>query len=361
MTAPTPLETRYRRVLRLLPETYRAAWQDDMVGTLLDTRGVDGSGSDEDQLAGLGRPGVAEVTSIVFTAVRARLGVLGATPRQALWGEAVRRYALVSLLLLASDVLARTFWDLAVRRTLDLIVVAPSAPDWLATGPWRTALALAGLLWLPAFLALVLDRRVTATVLATTALVPTLVRVVLDLRGTPALAPTLVIHLLVVLLPVAALTAFHHGAPRLPRRPWLLALTVGTGLLVVPASLVQHAAGQLPDPGWARAVLLDWSGVLAIGVAIVGAVHLARRRAGRPFGGAAWTLALALVGIGASAQRAASLLDYLRLSGQLRSAVALVPTGAVELVLVVTVTSVLATVARADLRAQPLHGTLRHR
>lgn len=361
MTAPTPLETRYRRVLRLLPETYRATWEEDMVGALLDTRGVDGSGSDEDQLAGLGRPGVAEVTSIVFTAVRARLGVFGATPRQALWGEAVRRCALVSLLVLASDVMARAFWDLAVRRTLDLTFVVFSAPGWLVTGPLRTALALASLLWLPAFLALVLDRRVTATVLATTALVPTLVRGVLELRGSPALAPTLVIHLLAVLLPVAALTAFHHGAPRLPRRPWLVALTVGAGLLVVPASLVQHVQGPLPDPGWARAVLLDWSGVLAIGVTIVGAAHLARRRAGRPFGGPAWTLALTLVGISASAQRAASLLDYLRLSGQLQSEVVLLTTGAVELVLVVTVTSVLATVSRADLRAQPLHGALRHR
>lgn len=354
MSAPTLLETRYRRVLRLLPDGYRASWEEDMVGSMLDARGVDGSDSEAAVLAGLGTPGPAEVFSVLSLAIRARLGAFGATPRQALWGEAARKLALVGLLVAAADVLAGALWDVAVLHHL------PSAQfstygnaEWLFTGPWRRLLGMAPLLWAPAFVTLVLGRRRTAAALVVVAFVPDLTRTVLDVSGFPGITPSLLTHLAARLLPVLALVAFHESAPAPRVRSWLVALGAATAVLLLPAALLARGDGALPPPTWAQVVFLDWSGVCALAAVAVAAVHLLARRRGHPFGSAGWTLALALVAVIALLQRVVSVADYVRLADHEPGYRVFEVAATVEIVLVAVATVVLAGIARADLPERP--------
>src|SRR5690348_9427967 len=71
----SPLERRYRLLLRALPAWYRAAWEQDMVATFL--AGVEAAVAG-DELADLvgefGWPDRAEVVSVVALALRLRLG-----------------------------------------------------------------------------------------------------------------------------------------------------------------------------------------------------------------------------------------------------------------------------------------------
>jgi hypothetical protein len=348
-TAATLLETRYRRVLRLLPPGYRAVWEDDMVGSLLDARGVDGTDTEAAVLAGLGTPGPAEVLSVLWLAVRARLGVFGATPRQLVWGEAARKLALVGLLVAAADVLARALWDVAVLHHLPQAQFSTLAnPDWLLTGPWHRLLGTAPLLWVPAFVALVLGRRRVATGLAVLAVLPEVVRTLLDISGFPGQTPSQLGYLVARVLPVVALIAFHERAPAPRRRPWLMALAVATAVLSLPAALLVRGSGPLPPPTWAQLIFLDWAGVCALAAVTVTVVHLLARRRGRPFGSPGWTLALAVVAAVALLQRALSLADYVRLSGEQPAYRVFEVAATLEVVLVAVATVVLAGLARAD-------------
>ena len=76
----TRLEERYRRVLRLLPVSYRVIWEDDMVATFLASTHTDDR-DEADYLADFGRPSWAEVASIAALAIRLRIGSAGAPPR----------------------------------------------------------------------------------------------------------------------------------------------------------------------------------------------------------------------------------------------------------------------------------------
>src|SRR5215469_6951437 len=100
----TPLEQRYRLVLRLLPASYRAAWEEEMVAAFLDSMATTDS-DDAEYLADYGWPSRSEVASVVALAVRLRLpgvrlrlGTPGAPPRYAASGEAVRRAVLALIL-----------------------------------------------------------------------------------------------------------------------------------------------------------------------------------------------------------------------------------------------------------------------
>ena len=108
----TALETRYRSLLRILPATYRAEWEDEMVATFLAASappgadgpdGPDGPEDSEDSeeadlRAEFGRPGWSEVVSVVGLAVRLRLPGAGYSGRPVLLGDAVRLVALIGLL-----------------------------------------------------------------------------------------------------------------------------------------------------------------------------------------------------------------------------------------------------------------------
>jgi hypothetical protein len=349
---PTLLEIRYRRALRMLPEDYRAAWGEDMVTSLLDARGVGDPDPEQDELAGLGKPGPAEVLSVLLLAVRARLGAFGASPRQARWGEAARRVALVGLLVAAADVLARGIWEVAVLHDLPTSLGDASIanPGWLFAGPWRRLLALAPALWAPAFAALVFGRRRTAAALAVLAVLPELLRTALDITGFPGITATLLAFQIARLAPVVALIAFHDGAPAPRPRPWLVALAVATATLLLPAALIDRGPGALPPPTWVQLVFADWAGVCAIAAVTAAVVHLVARRRGHRFGSARWTLALFVITALALLQRGVSVADYVRLSSPEPGGYRVFEVAAlVETVLLATVAVVLATLARDDL------------
>ncbi len=212
----TPLEQRYRRLLRLLPASYRQAWEQDMVATFLDGA-VPDDDEDAEFAAEYGRPDGAEVRAVVALAVRLRLGGDGAPPRYLAWGEAVRRVATVGLLLRAVA---------AVAGVALLLWTPVRHPDLAGSDRMSALWAFAALLWVPAYVLLVVGSWATARVLAVVALLPDLAHLGVELfAGGPYLA-THTIGLLVQLLPVLALAAFHRDSVALKPRPWLVALPV---------------------------------------------------------------------------------------------------------------------------------------
>jgi hypothetical protein len=98
-------------------------------------------------------------------------------------------------------------------------------------------------------------------------------------------------------------------------------------------------------------VLLDWVGIWSLAAATAGLMHLRARGSARAFGSRAWTLALALACAAVALQRAVSLADLFRGSNAFAGYRSLLASGLVELGLVTAVAVVLATLARADLRA----------
>ena len=97
----TPLEQRYRRVLKLLPPYYRADWEEDMVSAFLDSM-TTGDPEMDEVAADLGRPGIGELASVGALAIRLRLGGSGAPPRYFAWGQAVRRAVLIVTMMQAA-------------------------------------------------------------------------------------------------------------------------------------------------------------------------------------------------------------------------------------------------------------------
>lgn len=87
------LEDRYRRVLRLLPGYYRAAWEDDMVAAYLDSR-MTGDEDEDEYIFEFGRPAWPEAASVAGLAARLYLGGAGTPRRYFAWGQAVRRAVL---------------------------------------------------------------------------------------------------------------------------------------------------------------------------------------------------------------------------------------------------------------------------
>ncbi|OLF09981.1 hypothetical protein [Actinophytocola xanthii] len=329
------LERRYRRVLRLLPADYRAVWEEDMVDTFL--AGVEPADPEEAEfVADYGRPGAAEVVSVVGLAVRLRLGGTGAVPTAFARGEAVRRVALVGLVVHASTAgagIAAQLWS--------PLRFPGFVPTRLEAG-W----ALAELVWVAAFVALVLGARRGAVWAAGLGLGVVAVgsgyRLVADVgAGLGVVA----YELLLAALPVLALAAFHRDAPPVRARPWLLALPVGVVLL----SAVLLAT-QWPGPG----VVLDWPGTLCVAVVAAIVVNLVRGRPA-PWSGTLLVLALAVFG-----ERVVTLLDHLSRDGE-PGALAVVGAVQAVVVLVVAVPLALAPLsARGAVRADVPSDDLDH-
>jgi hypothetical protein len=148
----TPLERRYRRILRLLPTGYRQAWEEDMVDAYMESASHDGG----DAPSARSR---AEHLSVVGLAVRLRLSGVHASPRGLASRGAVHGFALVGLLYLALGGILNVSGLVVVGFPMDLFQNrAVYLLYWL--GPVVPAL-----LWVAACVAVVIVRAAAARVL----------------------------------------------------------------------------------------------------------------------------------------------------------------------------------------------------
>jgi hypothetical protein len=245
-----------------------------------------------------GRPSWPEVGSVLALALRLRLGGAGAPPRFVVWGQAIR---LVTLMwLLGQAVLGVADEEFGLWLTGKLSWLPDPPAEWgVVTDVWHRVEGLVGLTWVLAFAGLLLGHRRIAQVLTVIASVPLLVatgNAVADLvdGAHPPLLSLLTI-LLFDVFSVVGMVAFHPDTPPPPPRPWYTAHVVGA--LVVP---------------WLFAVLvLDWPGLCAIAVVLIGVVHLAGPALGWGDRSPAWSHALALAVGAVFTLRVAFLLEYL--------------------------------------------------
>ena len=343
----TPLERRYRKLLRRLPASYRRRWEDDMVATYLAAT-VPDDPEEADHVEQCGRPTREERLSILRLAVRLRLGGVGDPPHAQAWGDAVRRLALVGLL--ANSIVAiGAVWRMIVPRPADWFPLPVAIADAGAgpLGAWIVAVDVTlGLLWIAAFIALVLGHRRIAAIAGALAFLPSAIDLASTLgglldAGLRGFLLSQVAMAIAVGLPLLALAAFHAEAPPLRREPWLLAGVGTAALAVLPAYVSLLPTVYFADrPAW-------W----AIAIVVAGVAHLMRRRHGR--GDPRWTLTLAVLAGIVLAVRLVTLLDVaLVLGGSGLGGLLLV--GVVQAVAVAAVARPLWSRAAADLRSLPL-------
>lgn len=295
----TALEQRYRRVLRILPASYRQAWEEDMVATFLASMDTD----DAHHLADSGRPNWSEVASVATLAVRLRVGRAGMPPPSAVWEEVVRAVRLVALAVLLLSAVVAT-WTVWRNPWLANQIPWLPAPADVPAVPWGfrdMVWDAVGLLWVAAYLALVFGRWRAARLFAVLATVSFIGFAVRDtLEGRPVLARWS--EVLVTALLLLTLAAFHRDTPTVRPRPWLIAFAVGVAL--TPA--VELATWTLPvDSHW----LLAWpalNGVLIVAATLVYLTGHAVGRSPAP----SWALALALLSASTVIVQAVSLGEY---------------------------------------------------
>jgi hypothetical protein len=291
----SPLEVRYRRVLRLLPPAYRAVWADEMIATFLDGMQAGGGADDPDWpefVAEHGRPSWSEVASVAALAVRLRLGADGGPARYVAWGRALRLAALIGLFAWAVGGLADSGMLLWMSGRM-LHLPRPPA-EWVAIvasfGPLTWVFRMAALLWVAAFVALVTGHRRAAQVLAPMAVLPEAVRPVLRALGLSSYGGVgpLTWYVLGLSAVIATLpAAFHRGAPAVRAMPWLLALP-GAAAVVALAQVVGDAGAR---SGWP---LAEWPGLLCVAFtgAAVGSLTATRLSQNDRWGALSHALAL---------------------------------------------------------------------
>jgi hypothetical protein len=342
----TELERRYRRLLRILPADYRAAWQEDMVTNFLASMHSDDP-DEAEYLADYGRPSWPEMASVVTLAVRLRLpglrlrlGGTGAPPRNVVWGDAVRLVALIGLLSHAASAtvgLGLTLWASGQLPTLP-----PPPVEWHTALPaqwWQSVTVVDHLLWLPAYLALLFGQRSLGRILAVLALSVVVLGNLLRFDARAPFVLSDVVFLAFAALPVLALVAFHRDAPPVRAWPWLVAL---------PVAVAVEAASLFAQPADLRIFpLLDWPATTCVMLVTAALVQLALPRRAP-----SWSLALALLGATVLGLRVLTLMEYAHAApeGQRTTLAAL---GLVEATAVIAVTVPLAILAARALRRLP--------
>ncbi len=342
------LEERYRRVLRLLPASYREIWEEDMVSAFLASVHTDDP-EDAEYMADFGRPAWSEVASVVALAVRLRIGSAGAPPRYAAWSEAIRRGVLAGMLVNAAASTAGLMMTLWMAGMIPLAPAPPVLPEppgypdsWHRVSLFAT---LAGLLWLPAFLALVSHRWAAARWLASVAAVAAAVSaalavVVTSQRMSGEVAYTLLTNTLLVL----ALTAFHRSAAPVQRRSWLAGFGLCTVVVAGYTLLTFRSTTSLPP--------LDWAGLWCLVLVAAATVHLTGLALRGLSRFSAQTHALAILAFTVLGLRLVTLLDYARF-GSAGWHAATVPLGIAEAVAVGAAAIVLALLSARTLRRLP--------
>lgn len=221
------LEARYRRLLILLPATYRERRGEEMLATLLD-----GSA------AGERWPSVGEAASLVALATRLRVGAPGATRRSVAVGEVLRRTALAGLL-------AFGLWR-GAGGVSDLVALYSGRGYYLGhiTGHVLFQSLVRDLcapsIYFGAFLALVLGFRRLGRFLAVLQGGLLLALMLAD-RWT-ALSDRAALLGVALVIAVAAGLGFHRQAPRLAAPGhWLAAMTAITGLVLIVVAVATSA------------------------------------------------------------------------------------------------------------------------
>ncbi|MFI6325998.1 hypothetical protein ACIBG8_51365 [Nonomuraea sp. NPDC050556] len=320
----TLLEDRYRRVLRLLPASYRAEREEEMVAAYME---VSGDIPDESNP----KPLWGEIFSVAGLALRVRLGGSGAAPRHVAWGETARLVALLGL---------------AFHAVFGVLVLASyqgfsGAPHSLSRLT-EIALTLANVSWIVAFATLVRGWARVAKVTAAAGMAGT-VSTYVSLPVEPEAWMTIP-SVLMVVVPVLALLAGYHRDVERPVRSWWLVLppiavgvALATAFRFLPASAIDSAAWALP---W-----LDVSGLATIAL-LIGGLFVLRARS------APVALALAVLGGLTLLTRAVGLVSYPE-DEVMR---ALWASALVQAVLLALMVSALAAVGRARL---PRQGNIR--
>ncbi|MFI6601261.1 hypothetical protein ACIBHX_33870 [Nonomuraea sp. NPDC050536] len=257
------LERRYRSVLRLLPASYRAVREEEMVSAFMEFYG---EVPDEENP----RPRWSEVASVLALSTRLRLGAPGAGPRFAAWGAAVRLVAQAGLLFEAVMGLLRL-----AREAIFL-----SRPHHGFDSPFiemRASWAMYMIGWslaVVAFLALASGGVRTAKVAAGVECV--LVVAAEVVTGDPDhLAWRVYIGLLNVPPVLALFAAYHRDAPAFRLGRWR-----AVGLLVAPTVLyvlLQFSLDLLPYSLW----LSTWTDPAALAVCVGFCLALRRSASAR--------------------------------------------------------------------------------
>ncbi|TYB61369.1 hypothetical protein FXF51_28335 [Nonomuraea sp. PA05] len=274
------LERRYRSALRLLPASYRAGREEEMVAAFME---ASGDAPDEDDP----RPRWGEIASILSLSARVRLGAAGATPGQVARGEAVRLFALLGMGTTAAFSMA----DLVRAALLGSEPALIGAPESAARLAFIGTLAAAGCS-IVAFVTIMRGHVRTAKVAALISLVPSLTSFALSLalNGSAAITPLHDLGNLVFLLapPLALLIGFHSDVTP-HRHSWPLTLSplaAGAALMGLTMLLI---AADAPEP-MGYYLWLDHGAAIPAWAA-ASAVVLARG------GSPAWSLALSAAGL----------------------------------------------------------------
>ncbi|MEV1239611.1 hypothetical protein [Nonomuraea sp. NPDC049750] len=248
------LERRYRNVLWLLPRSYRAEREEEMVATFME---FSGDVPDEENP----RPRWGEIASVLALSMRVRFGGAGAMPRYVAWGAAARLVALLGL------------GFHAAVGTFTLAILFPQRPD-LATPPLTVITAA---LWVTAFVLLMRGRTPMAKPVALAAGAVALAELVVRLDLADPFAPlNAAPQALNVVVPLAALLAgFHDDVPPVRRRWRAIGLAPAAGLLLriaIPL-LLESALWQSPML-W---VWVEPTGLATVVLVVAGVICLARR------------------------------------------------------------------------------------
>jgi hypothetical protein len=224
----SPLEERYRRLLRVLPRWYRAQREDEMVTTLLAGR------RDPDDRV-LGRPGWAETRAVLGLAVTTRVAARHGTERALALGRILRLTAFLGLTTTVPSAIngVADVGNFRLLPELGLVI-------------FSSGRLLIDLLASASLVLLFTPFRRAARLTAVGALVLSAVTVLLaSLPNSVWLEPVAPVALAMSYVPLwvaigSMLVAFTREAPALPVRPWLIVATALAGLSVALTLGMRH-------------------------------------------------------------------------------------------------------------------------
>ncbi|MEV6033748.1 hypothetical protein AB0L65_21510 [Nonomuraea sp. NPDC052116] len=277
------LEQRYRSVLRLLPASYRAEREEEMVDAFME---LSGEAPDEANP----RPRWGEIASVLSLSLRVRLGGPGASPRFVAWGEAVRLVALLGLGYQAvGSVYQFLYWRHALAFGTDVAWTgSPGSVERLVS----IAVSAADLCSAVAFVAImrghVRTAKVTAVIGVTAPLVYTLIPMILagPLTDRPLSEPATLVF---TAAPVIALLMGFHSDITPRRRSWAATLSPAAAGLAVLCGTWLLVALRPYNPDWPYLWLGFGTTIL---VWAAGAVVVLARRSSP-----SWALAMTATGL----------------------------------------------------------------